>query len=181
MNRGVGVVSRKIVLAMTLFLSAVGYAQIGTNPAPTLTTNVVAAASFRVVTGQLYNIERSVLWSNFTADYVQDVPDGILVQPFELKPIYQTNSTPGGTVGNFFFGTGGKSQVGYEKIVSRPIALRNFPEGLQKPSIGRVVRVRAMKIGTCEVDGESYELWDYGAPHILHIVRTNWSRASITN
>ena len=182
MNRGIGIVYRRILLATTLLFSAVGYAQLGTNPTPILTTNtVVAAAAYRVVTGQLYNIQRSVLWSNFMADYVQDVPDGILVQPFELRPIYRTNTTPGGAVGDFFFGSGGKTTVGYEKILSRPIVFRNYPEGLQNPNAGQVVRVRAMKVGTCELGAETYELWDCGAPHILHIVRTNSVRALQTN
>lgn len=171
-----------MLLATTLLFSAAGYAQLGTNPAPTLTTNtVVAAASYRVVTGQLYNIERSVLWSNFIADYVQNVPDGILVQPFQLRPIYTNYTTPGGTVGKFFFGGGGQTKVGDEKITSRPIVLRNYPAGLREPVEGQVVRVRAMKVGTSELGAETYELWDCGAPHILHIVRTNSLRSSTTN
>ena len=171
-------------LAITLLFSAAGYAQLGTNLAPTLTTNtVVAAASYRVVTGQLYNIERSVLWSNFIADYVQSVPDGILVQPFQLRPIYTNYTTPGGTVGKFFFGGGGQTKVGDEKILSRPIVFRNYPAsaGLRQPVAGQVVRVRAMKVGTSTPDAETYELWDCGAPHILHIVRTNSLRSSTTN
>src|SRR5262249_945763 len=140
-------------LAITLLFSAAGYAQLGlsTNPAPTFSTNaVVAAASYRVVTGQLYNIERSVLWSNLIPNYVQSVPDGILVQPFQLRPIYTNYTTPGGPVGKFFFGGGGQTKVGDEKTLSRPIVLRNYPAsvGLQPPDAGQIVRVRAMKIGT---------------------------------
>src|SRR5262245_47888988 len=165
-----------------LLFSVAGYAQLGTNPAPTLTTNtVVAAASYRVVTGQLYNIERSVLWSNLMAHYVQRVPDGILVQPFELRPIYTNYRAPGGDVGRFFFGSGGKTKIGDEKILSRPIVLRNYPAGLRQPVTGQVVRVRAMKVATSDVGGDTYELWDCGAPHILHIVRTNSLRSSTTN
>jgi hypothetical protein len=177
-----GIMCRRMLLATTLLSSIVGYAQLGTNPTPILTTNAVAAASsYRVVTGQLYNIQRSVLWSNFTADYVQDVTDGILAQPFELRPVYRTNTMPGGTVGAFFFGTGGKTISGYEKVFSRPIVLRNYTAAIQDSSVGQVVRVRAMKVGTSGLGAETYELWDCGAPHILHIVRTNWPPSSATN
>ena len=169
------------------YLTAIGIAlgqrvEAQTNVAPIVTTNwVTAVPYYREVNGHLYNTELSTLWKDFQADVLAASTNGLLVQTFTTKPIYQASTRSIPTHNYLGAITGYRTvpttiQVDTQKIPDLKFFLRNCPPGLA-PTVGQEISFRAMQVGTIEEDGGTFQLWDYGMPHIVMIVTTNFSRA----
>ena len=159
------------------------HAHAQTNFAPSIRTNFVTAAqSFREVDGRLYNSERSVLWTNFQGECLKVLTNGLAISTFTMETIYQAatttefrhrgfDATPGTPV---LVAT--QVPVGERKVPGRKIILRNYPAELF-PAVGQSITFRAMKVGTSDFDEDTIELWDYGTPHVVMVVTTNYPRA----
>ena len=169
------------------FYTAIGMALIQrveaqTNLAAVVTTNCVTAVPYyREVNGKLYNTELSTLWKDFQADVLTASTNGLLVQTFTMDPIYgAATTTKYVPTGEFspdkpvLVAT--KVQIGEKKAPGGKIVLRNYPPD-RAPTVGQEISFRAMQVGTIEEDGSTFQLWDYGTPHVVMVVTTNYSRA----
>lgn len=153
-----------------------------TNVATIVTTNwLTSVPYYREVNGQLYNTDRSTLWKDFQADVMDVSTNGLLLQTFTMKPVYEASTTSIPT--HDFMGsiTGYRTvpttvQVATQKIPDLKFFLRNYPPGLI-PAVGQEISFRAMQVGTIDQDGSTFQLWDYGTPHVVMVVTTNYSRA----
>lgn len=152
-----------------------------TNLAPVIRTNFITAAkSFREVNGKLYNSERSILWTNFQGECLKVSASGLAISTFTMEPVYQM-----GTTTRFVPGVPGapgrhevdskKFIVGENKVPGRKIVLRNYPAELF-PAVGQSITFRAMLVGTSDFNGDTLELWDYGTPHVVMVMTTNFPR-----
>ena len=163
-------------------LSLIPRVEAQTNVAPVVTTNLVTAVPYyREVNGKLYNTEWSTLWKDFQAEVLTTSTNGLLVQTFTLKPIYQASTTSipthdylGQIIGYRTVPT--KVQVDTEKIPDLKFFVRNYPPDLV-PTVGQEISFRAMQVGTIAEDGSTFQLWDYGTPHVVMVVTTNYPRA----
>jgi len=147
--------------------------------APILTTNFVTAVLwFREVNGQLYNTEQSVLFKNMNANIAAVLNDSIVVNTFTMQPVYEA-STTSREVDNYMGGVVGYRQVptrvyvGDDKVSGRTIILRNYPSNLS-PAVGQEISFHAIRVGTTNYNGQTLELWDYGTPHVVALVTTNY-------
>jgi hypothetical protein len=121
---------------------------------------------FRVVDGQNYNIERSVLWIAFDAEYLKTVPEGILLQEVKWNRLYaprEVNSLQR-------IGAGGPPMplpprlIKEEKILGKIFVLRNYPQE-PKPTVGQNISSKAIRVGSIEVEKQNLELWDLGVQY----------------
>jgi len=148
------------------------------NLSPVIATNwVTAVPYFREVNGQLYNTERSVLWTNFQGDILKVLTDEIVVSTFTMEPVYKTEPVKIPIYNNLGVTTGYRLvrtqvQTGEKKVRGRKIVLSHYPANLA-PAVGQTVSFRAMRVGTSIYKGDVLELWDYGTPHVMMVVSTN--------
>jgi len=142
-----------------------------------VTNRIEAAPTFREVGGQLYNIKRSVLWTNFQGECLEIETNAIVISTFTMEPIYQAATTTEYVPTGEFSPdkpvlVATKIKVGENKVLGRKIILQNYPANLYA-AIGEPISFRAIKIGTSNYKGEILELWDYGTPHIVTMIKTN--------
>lgn len=169
---------RARILAALLIMSPILlHAGTVTNMTPVFTTNVVTALpSFREVNGQLYNTELSVSWQKFQGRCLRVTTNGVVVEI--LTPVYgRLDESPGWIEHGEQIGMNPSQQVllrydGSGKL----IFLTNYPSALQ-PAATQEFSFRAMKTGTVDFDDNKFELWDYGTPHVVMVVTTNYVRA----
>jgi len=147
-------------------------------PAPgSVTTNYVKAHwSFRRVDGQLYNIEKSVLWRELRGICAKVLTNGIVLRI--VIPRSETYTVPaaesGTTISNLLAGgkpAGPSIQTRTWQEEGPTIFLVNYdgPE----PTTGSAIRAKAIKVGTCPYEGEVIEKWDCGLPNMVPVVVTN--------
>jgi hypothetical protein len=163
--------SLKILIFLAVLCSVIRI-QAQTNLTSVLTTNFVTAAPFfREVNGQLYNTSRSSLWkllkgrcawvhTNYVAFYTI-IPD-----------FGNAGDQPGwnGWDGSPYI----KVQIGEHEDGSI-FLVRNFPTNLLNSSLTQSFRV--FHIGIVQnTDGQPFDVWDYGKPHVVSIVGTNYYR-----
>jgi hypothetical protein len=153
-----------------------------TNVATIVTTNwLTSVPYYREVNGQLYNTERSTLWKEFQADVLDISTNGLLLQTYTFKPVYEASTTSIPTHDYLGSITGYRTvpttvQVDTQKIPDLKFFLRNYPPALV-PAVGQEISFRAMQVGTVNKDGSIFQLWDYGTLHVVMIVTTNYPRA----
>lgn len=164
-----------VIVGLSAALGAVGQTN---KTEKTITTNVVTAAEwFRNVNGQVYNIQKSVLWKDFDGDVLELATNGLIVQTFTTEPIYGA-STRSVDVHDYMGRVSGrrivptKIEVGLKKNPQQKLLLLNFPTNLPSGS-GQTISFRAMRIGTTNQSGGNFEIWDYGIPHRVAVVSTN--------
>lgn len=139
-----------IVLIVMIILSAVFLAK-----AQVAATNLITAApNFREVDGKLYNIEKSVLWMDFSGR-VYGVASNIII------------------IGRGYIGRldSHESLVeGVNLVQGRKVAIRNCTNGI---AVGDQIKGRAMKVGVWDNSGSVLQLWDCGLPHRVAVLKTN--------
>lgn len=152
-----------------------------TNAIPIVTTNwLPAAPTFREVNGQLYNTSLSVKWKNVQGSVLEISTNGLLIQTFELAQVYKT-STMEVPVRNLLREVIGyrtvpvATLVGTKTIAGARLLLRHYPARLL-PQVGQQISFRAMPVGTTNDDGGALEVWDYGTPHFVMVVTTNYAQ-----
>jgi hypothetical protein len=172
--------SANMIFSFAAIFALAGWqADAQTNVAPVIRTNlIIAAESFREVNGKLYNTERSILWTNFQGECLKVLPNGLLVQTFTTEPVYEATTTSVATH-NYMGGITGYRQVpttvqtGTKEVPSLKLFLRNYPAN-KNLADGEAISFRALRIGTTDYNGERLELWDYGTPHIVKVLTTNY-------
>jgi hypothetical protein len=147
-------------------------------PTPlSVTTNYLRAhKSFRRVDGQLYNIEKSVLWHDLVGSCATVSTNGIVVRTFvEKSETYSIPPSDSGTsISNIL--AGGRPSA--PSVQTRkwaeegPVILLVNYDG-PEPTTGMVLRTKAIKVGTATYEGEAIEKWDCGTPNIVPVVVTN--------
>jgi hypothetical protein len=172
---------KSLVFAGVLFLANAIQAQ--TNIQPTLTTNLItAAADFREVNGKLYNTSRSILFHNLSGNCLNVLNETLLIQTFTLEPIEQAVVEQHPSQGLYGFTGRYHSettmvQTGTKETPGPTIVLINYPINLE-PAVGMKLNFRAIQTGVTNYDGQQLELWNYGTPHIVAVIKTNFpSRA----
>ncbi len=152
---------------------------ISTNTAiEVLVTNYVQAVPwFREVKGKLYNTDRSLLWQKIEGKCLKVLPAGLLIQGYTNEPVFEssTRSIPS----HNYLGRVTSSrivpttiQVGTREIPTLKCFLNNYPKHLS-PAAGQKISFRALRTGTIDYKGETLELWDYGTPHMVAVIKTN--------
>jgi hypothetical protein len=138
-----------------------------------VTTNWVTASSeFREIDGKLYNTSKSAKFQSFKGRCVEVLTNGILFQKVTVKSHYRIRSDGANRTGNFLGQGSGPApmvKVGEETIVGESVFVRNFI-GTHS---GAEVSFRAMLVGKTKIDGETFEAYDYGLPHIVPVLVTN--------
>lgn len=137
-------------------------------------TNYVAAdPAFRRVGGQLYNTEKSVLWMPFEGDCVKVLTNGVIIQKFTMKQVYETirpRVTANQSIGAYSGASAPvRRVVSEEKVPGQKVFIRNYPKS-RAPVTGRVLTGKAIRMGTYEYNGDTLELWDYGTPNIAPVI-----------
>jgi hypothetical protein len=176
-------VTRKMKVRMLVSLLITGslglHARAQTNSAPVVTTNwVTAVPYYREVNGQLYNIQRSILWQTLYGDILKVSTNEMVVSTFTTEPVYEA-ATTSREVDNYMGGIAGyrevptQVQTGDKKVYGAKIIVRNCPENLE-PAVGETIQLRVMRVGTTNYDGDILELWDCGTPHVVMVVTTNY-------
>jgi hypothetical protein len=170
----------KLLIGIALFVVMFGWrSDAQTDVAPTISTNwITAAENFREVNGQLYNTERSVLWTGFQGECLEVLTNAIAISTFTIEPIYQAATTTEYVPTGEFSPdkpvlVATKVQVGEKKVPGRKIILHNYPANLYAAA-GQTISFRAIKVGTSNYKGDTLELWDYGTPHVVMVVTTNY-------
>jgi hypothetical protein len=159
--------------------SPVCHAHAQTNLAPTIRSNWIAAAgNFREVNGQLYNTERSVLWRSFNGKCLQVLTNGILIQTYTNEQTFETvtisRSVPDLMRGGVRTVTSPeKIPTDIKQVPEMKLILQNYPTN-PKPTVFLSIPFRAFRVGTTDFNGEKLEVWDYGTPHFVMVVTTNY-------
>ncbi|HZT22920.1 MAG TPA: hypothetical protein VFB55_08440 [Verrucomicrobiae bacterium] len=139
-----------------------------------VTTNYVTAVNwFREVNGQLYNTKASMLWREFDGKVLKVETNGIVVSI--LTPVYgRMDESPGWIEHGELMGLNPSQRVllRYDES-GKVIFLKNYPSNLE-PAVTQVISFRAMRVGTINDSGNTLELWDYGTPHRVAVVSTNY-------
>ena len=171
---------KKIMAVLALIMVAFGWrVEAQANLVPVIRTNLITAApSFREVNGKLYNSERSVLWTNFQGECLKVLPNGILIQTFTTEPVYEASTRS--IDSHNYLGQVTSSrivpttvQTGTKEVPSLKFFLCNYPTN-KNPADGETISFRALRTGTIDCNGETLELWDYGTPHVVMVVTTNY-------
>lgn len=139
-----------------------------------ITTNLVTAAPhFRVVGGQLFNTERSVLWKTFEFRVKQIHPRLLVGQMMTNEPVQELLwvAGNGGTPGAHGATTSGYRwrTTGQRRVALQTIAITNGPTG--GVTTGDVMKITAMRAGNQFAAGA--ELWDCGVVNQVQVIRTN--------
>lgn len=143
------------VAALWILLTLPAWAQ--TRPPP---------ADLRVVTNQLFNVSRSILWKPFHGECQLFLTNGIVLQEFKTTPIYGTppplNSQQ--SAGAYSAGPAGPPVIGETRAPGKRFLLRNCPAALQ-PTSGKEIKGTAMQTGAVRIGAAMLEVWDCGIPY----------------
>ena len=140
--------------------NGIPYRPIGTNRTSKIPDSDLPV--FRVVAGQAYNTQKSVLWKHFEAECVEVLTNGAILE--ELK--YNRSYVAGRVDYNQSIGAYGSAparrMISETRIPGKHFFLTNFPQPL---SDKQIVRGLAMQTGTVKIGHQTIELWDYGTPY----------------
>lgn len=147
-----------------------------TNVVITVTNYFRASDDFRKVNGQLYNIQKSVLWKNVKGEFFAKERGMVILATFTEKTrSYRTgNLNASQRAGAYSAGGSGIVREKYRDYGKR-IALTNFSE-YATAAEGMNVSDIAMQIGTVDYAGTSLELYDCGMPYIVAVPATITNR-----
>lgn len=139
----------------------------------TFVTNVVTAhPSFRIVNGRLYNTEKSLLFTNLAGQCVAVFSNGIVVQQMEIRHVYTNVNVEPPELANALGFQPVKRLISEEIVRGKKVFIRHYPD---RPlaMVGNKIIARAMRDGTFNYESEIIELWDYGEPNQVLLVKTN--------
>lgn len=140
----------KTILIITVVLQTL-FSGAQTNRVAIFTTNVVTAVPwYREVNGTLYNTQRSQLFQHLPFCTVENVVGGSIAFEYSLIPPTAYNA-----------------QLHDAVLINYPL------DGMAKD---HNFSVTAMKVGTTNLFGTVLELWDYGTPHHVIVITTNYVR-----
>jgi hypothetical protein len=108
---------------------------------------------FRVVAGQPYNTQKSVLWKHIEMEVKQVLTNGLLVEELEFETEYIRTPDLGG---------------GYHvktRVPGKVFLLQNYP-GASSVTDGKMIQARAIKTGIVQIEGRKLEVWDHGSLYV---------------
>ena len=147
------------VRKMTICIALIGWS--------TGARSIAVSNPLRAVDGQIYNIEKSVLWKSLDGDIVKVLTNGIVVRTFTVEAKQQAvverraTFAMGSPTGGFHDETK-LVNVGTQKVPSKKIIIQNYPDE-NNPAVGQTLSsIKAMLVGTTDYNGDRLELWDYG-------------------
>ncbi len=146
------------------------------------TNTFTAPSNFRIVRGQLYNIQNSRLWECFTGE-VESKREGIVFLNTyqERKQSYLPGGRVGGngSIGAYIGGPDPVARTTKWKDYGRTIALTNAPN-YTNLTTGQDVELWLMRVGTYEDAARTLELWDRGLPHSGIVITTNRVKKAVS-
>jgi hypothetical protein len=162
-----------------LLLVLIGIVPLYPATAQVITTNIVTAApNFRVVAGQLYNINRSKNWGR-EHGRVQQVTNGMILLRHEDEKAARGRGiswNTGDAYSRMGLGAGGSEKYIPGPIISRETVLgsffyvTNYPVPLES---GDWLAVDVMKVRQITNHIGIVAVYDYGVPHVVSLVKTN--------
>ncbi|HAO78191.1 MAG TPA: hypothetical protein DCQ92_04280 [Verrucomicrobia subdivision 3 bacterium] len=156
----------KIVLGVIVSLAAIS-SPAQTNFTIVTRTNILQAApNFREVNGQLYNSSYSKLWQIQTGKILEVQTNGVVLQTFTTNNVYENLFVAGqGTPGTY----SGTSDHYQKRLVSSDLVpeKRVFINHYHIGAVDQEISVLAVKTGTIEIGGTTFEAWDCGQPHFV--------------
>ena len=128
-----------------------------------------APSPYWVVKGQVYDINKSALWTRFDGTILKVLTNGLVVETFTVVTNQQAvvvrrlkaNSYMTTDESKKYHDVTEMVDVGKEKVSGRKIVIRNFPAN-ENPAVGKTIAFLAMQTGTSEYNGDRLELWDLG-------------------
>jgi ribosomal protein L28 len=143
------------------------------------TTNYIKAhRTFRRVDGQLYNIEKSYLWSDVKGRVVKVLTNGVVLRTVVEKseryvvPTTQSDD-PQRRIGNFIGGVPSGPVVKTRKWEEDGPEILLINHDDSDLTTGKIVNAKAMKTGIYTYGEDIVEKWDCGTPNIVPVVVTN--------
>lgn len=135
------------------------------------TNYITAYPDFRRVKGQLYNRRRSILWQQISGEVLRKRHGLIVVRTYREK---QRVISGGNLSGLQTIGEDSPGRVATEsyKDYGGRIAITNAPK-FKNVAVDQNISVIAMKVGTANSEGVTFELWDCGTPNIGRVLTTN--------
>ena len=126
-----------------------------------------APSPYWVVKGQVYDINKSSLWTRFDGTILNVLSNGLVVETFTVETKQQAvvvrrlNQNYGNSTR--YHDETQMVDVGTEKVSGRKIIIRNYPLE-ESPAVGKTIAFYAMQTGTSDYNGDKLELWDLGTP-----------------
>ena len=168
---------KKLLAWMLMTIAAVADEKSNAPTPVGITTNYVKAHwSFRRVDGKLYNIEKSVLWSDIKGTCIRMLTNGILVRTVvEKREILRIPASDAGpSISNILLG-GRTPAPSVQTRKWEEDGPEIFLENYDGPELttGRMIRVKALRNGTYANEGDLIEKWDCGTPNMVAVIVTN--------
>jgi hypothetical protein len=155
-------------LLLILYTADAGRAQ-------TVTNWVRSAENFRVVNGQLYNVEKSSRFESFQGEVVAVTTNGIILAEQVEKTYPERTSSVGGYVATPPGQSPGKTRW---ELNGKMMFVKHYPAKHQA-TVGSSHFGEAMDIGTYDWQGDIIKCYDYGLPNYAMVISTNGRQASI--
>ncbi len=131
---------------------------------PMASTNVLSVhPSFRIVNGQLYNTDKSILFSNLAGQCVAVLSNGVVIQQLAIRRSYTNVNVDPPQLANALGFQPTKRLISEEIVPGKKLFIRNYPAP-PSAKVGATIAARAMRDGTFNYESETLELWDHGAP-----------------
>ena len=142
--------------------------QVGSHIEHVFSSYAQSGSELRMVDGQLYNTQQSVLFKTIEAEVKAVYANGVLFNWTQKKPVYGKAPSSDSLVseGNFLGGVPVQHErpiISYETISSKDILVLNFQSSA---ATGENLHIRAMQVGTTNFVGKTIELWDCGKPYV---------------
>lgn len=140
-----------------------------TNRVAVITTNIVTAVPwYREVNGRLYNTDASQLFQTINSAEIDEVGNGFVnIHWHPTEPITRSYIVNGSGIHTVKIGE--KPQ--FDKVIM--VLHLDLPDMRE----GTHVNFKALRVGRANSNGQTFELWDFGTPHRVTVVSTNWVKA----
>ena len=83
-----------------------------------------------------------------------------------MESVYKYSSSDGNLIGG-----GGSYYAGQREVFRKNVVLINYPM-IKTAAEGQTIKCRAMLIGNTNFEGNTLDLWDYGLPHYVDVIKS---------
>jgi hypothetical protein len=130
-----------------------------------------ASSPYWVVKGQVYDINKSSLWTRFDGTILKVLTNGLVVETFTVETKQQAvvvrrlkaNSYMTTDESKKYHDVTEMVDVGTKRVPGKKIIIRNYPTD-ESPAVGKTIAFYAMQTETSDYNGDKLELWDLGTP-----------------
>lgn len=139
----------------------------------------VNAADYRIVDGEIYNLDKSRLWGSVQGEVIQVLPGGVVAQKVSEREIRDDpppsrSSLAGGSIG----GGGAYQQrgklIGTEKVRGDKFYVANAPESMR--TVGAELGLYAIRRGSTNLAGLVIAAYDRGTEATPEMVRNELAK-----